>query len=79
MGDSIAEDYSLELIYKKPFHDIWKEEKDDRDLKVLSERMGVMGRDGRFALGEEEWEACGQSLSSTHVSLLDANHDQDFT
>jgi len=55
----IAEDYGLELIYKKPFHDIWKEEKDDRDLKVLSERMGVMGRDGRFALGEEEWEACG--------------------
>lgn len=56
---AIAEDYSLELIYKKPFHDIWKEEKDDRDLKVLSERMGVTDREGKFALGDEEWEGCG--------------------
>ena len=57
--NSIAEDYSLELIYKKPFHDIWREEKDDKDLRSLSERMGVRDREGKFALGDEEWEACG--------------------
>ncbi|CAZ84713.1 unnamed protein product [Tuber melanosporum] len=56
---AIAEDYNLELIYKKPFHDIWREEKDDKDLRILSERMGVRDREGRFALGGEEWEACG--------------------
>ncbi|KAH0608666.1 uncharacterized protein H6S33_001800 [Morchella sextelata] len=56
---AIAEDYSLELIYKKPFHDIWKEEREDRDLKVLAERMGVVGRDGTFAIDDEQWDACG--------------------
>lgn len=55
----IAEDYSLELIYKKPFHDIWREEREDRDLKVLAERMGVVGRDGTFAIDDEQWDACG--------------------
>ncbi|PWW74347.1 hypothetical protein C7212DRAFT_299011 [Tuber magnatum] len=59
---AIAEDYNLELIYKKPFHDIWREEKDDKDLRILSERMGVRDREGRFALGSEEWEACGLYL-----------------
>jgi hypothetical protein len=51
------------LIYKKPFHNIWEEEKDDRDLRILSERMGVRDRDGKFALGEDEWEACGKFLA----------------
>jgi mRNA (guanine-N7-)-methyltransferase len=60
---SIAEDYNLELEYKKLFHDVWKEEKDDPELKVLSERMGVRNRDGSFALGEDEWEACGFYLA----------------
>lgn len=61
---AIAEDYNLELVYKKPFHDIWKEEKDDRDLKVLSERMGVTDREGKFLLGDEEWEGCGMLFFS---------------
>lgn len=61
---AIAEDYNLELVYKKPFHDIWKEEKDDRDLKVLSERMGVTDRSGKFLLGDEEWEGCGMLFYS---------------
>ena len=55
----IAEDYGLELLYKKPFHDVWKDEKDQPELKRLSERMGVT-RDGKFALGDDEWEACGE-------------------
>lgn len=59
---AIAEDYSLELIYKKPFHDIWREEREDRDLKELAERMGVVGRDGSFAIDDEQWDACGLYL-----------------
>jgi mRNA (guanine-N7-)-methyltransferase len=56
----IAEDYGLELEYKKPFHNVWEEEKDQSELRVLSERMGVRRRDGSFALGDDEWEACGK-------------------
>jgi mRNA (guanine-N7-)-methyltransferase len=57
----IAEDYGLELEYKKLFHDVWREEKNNAELKLLSERMGVIRRDnGEFALGDDEWEACGE-------------------
>jgi len=57
----IAEDYGLELEYKKLFHDVWREEKNHPELKLLSERMGVIRRDnGEFALGDDEWEACGE-------------------
>lgn len=70
---AIAEDYNLELVYKKPFHDIWKEEKDDRDLKVLSERMGVTDRDGKFLLGDEEWEGCGMLFTSCVLYERKAN------
>ncbi|KAF8534506.1 mRNA capping enzyme-domain-containing protein [Trichophaea hybrida] len=60
----IAEDYGLELEYKKLFHDVWREEKNHPELKQLSERMGVIRRDnGEFALGDEEWEACGIYLA----------------
>lgn len=59
----LAEDYGLELEYKKPFHDVWREEKDQSELKILSERMGVRRRDGSFALGDDEWEACGFYLA----------------
>jgi mRNA (guanine-N7-)-methyltransferase len=65
----IAEDYGLELEYKKPFHNVWEEEKDQSELRVLSERMGVRRRDGSFALGDDEWEACGE-LSPFRVRMV---------
>ncbi|KAI5857714.1 mRNA capping enzyme-domain-containing protein [Tricharina praecox] len=61
----IAEDYGLELEYRKPFHDVWREEKDQPEMRHLSERMGVRNRDGSFALGDDEWEACGFYLAFT--------------
>jgi mRNA (guanine-N7-)-methyltransferase len=55
---ALAEDYNLELRYRKPFADIWKEEGDDPILGPLSLRMGVKeSSDGPLKLTEEELEA----------------------
>ena len=57
----IAEDYNLELQYRKPFADVWKEEKDDAVLGPLSERMGVRERGrGALAVSDEEMEAASR-------------------
>ncbi|GAD97550.1 mRNA cap methyltransferase [Paecilomyces variotii No. 5] len=55
---ALTEEYNLELQYRKPFLDIWNEEKDDPELGPLSERMGVRGRGrGPLLVSEEELEA----------------------
>lgn len=58
---SLTEDYNLELQYRKPFLDIWEDEKNDRELGPLSERMGVRDRaTGALAMTEEEKEAASE-------------------
>ncbi|KMP01215.1 mRNA cap guanine-N7 methyltransferase [Coccidioides immitis] len=54
---ALTQDYNLELQYRKPFLDVWREEKDDPILGPLSERMGVRSRDGTLMVNEEELEA----------------------
>ncbi|KAJ5825626.1 hypothetical protein N7474_002764 [Penicillium riverlandense] len=55
---ALTEDYNLELQYRKPFMEIWEEEKNDPELGPLSERMGVRDRaTGALAMTEEEKEA----------------------
>ncbi|KAI9749107.1 MAG: hypothetical protein M4579_006997 [Chaenotheca gracillima] len=57
---ALAEDYNLELQYRKPFTEIWREEKDDPVLGPLSERMHVRERDrGPLLVSDEEMEAAG--------------------
>ncbi|PGH13334.1 hypothetical protein AJ79_03751 [Helicocarpus griseus UAMH5409] len=51
---ALTQDYNLELQYRKPFLDIWNEEKDDPILGPLSERMGVRGRGGGPVLVTDE-------------------------
>lgn len=60
----LAEDYNLEMQYRKSFTDVWAEEKDDPILGLLSEKMGVreQGR-GPLLVSEEEMEAASK-LSS---------------
>ncbi|KAJ5292907.1 uncharacterized protein N7443_008860 [Penicillium atrosanguineum] len=59
---ALTEDYNLELQYRKPFLDIWEEEKDDRELGPLSERMGVRNRTtGELNMTEEEKDAVTRS------------------
>ena len=61
---ALAEDYNLELQYRKPFADVWKEEKDDAVLGPLSERMGVRERGrGDLLVSGEEMEAAGFYLA----------------
>ena len=61
---AIAEDYNLELQYRRPFADVWKEEKDDPILGPLSERMGVRERgNGRFLVSDDEMEAASFYLA----------------
>ncbi|KAL4887015.1 mRNA capping enzyme-domain-containing protein [Aspergillus karnatakaensis] len=55
---ALTEDYNLELQYRKPFLEVWREEKDDPELGPLSERMGVRDRaTGDLLMTEEEKEA----------------------
>jgi len=54
---ALAEDYGLELMYRKPFPEVWEEERDDPILGPLSERMGVRDRSGRVNVSKEEMEA----------------------
>lgn len=55
---ALAEEYNLELQYRKPFAEVWDEEKDDPFLGPLSERMGVRGRErGPLLISKEEMEA----------------------
>ncbi|OCK81660.1 guanine-N(7)-methyltransferase [Lepidopterella palustris CBS 459.81] len=54
----LAEDYNLELQYRRPFNEVWDEQKDDPILGPLSERMGVRDRrDGRLLVNKEEMDA----------------------
>lgn len=60
---SLTTEYNLELIYRRPFLDIWNEEKDDPELGPLSERMGVRGRgDGQLLVSDEELDAAGETF-----------------
>ncbi|KAF2091342.1 guanine-N(7)-methyltransferase, partial [Saccharata proteae CBS 121410] len=57
---ALAEEYNLELQYRKPFKEVWDEERDDRELGPLSERMGVRERGGgELLVGREEMDAAG--------------------
>lgn len=58
---SLTQDYNLELQYRKPFLDIWQEEKDGPILGPLSERMGVRARGGGpLLVSEEELDAASE-------------------
>ncbi|KAK5721437.1 mRNA cap guanine-N7 methyltransferase [Elasticomyces elasticus] len=61
---ALAEDYGLELLYRKGFREVFEDESSDKELGMLAERMGVMsrdrsqGRDGNgLMVSEEEMEA----------------------
>ncbi|KAJ5583350.1 hypothetical protein N7535_001970 [Penicillium sp. DV-2018c] len=55
---ALTEDYNLELQYRKPFLDIWEDEKNHPELGPLADRMGVRDRvTGTLNMTEEEKEA----------------------
>lgn len=54
---ALAEDYGLELLYRKGFRDVFESEVVDRDLGELAERMRVVDRQGNLRVSEQEMEA----------------------
>lgn len=55
---ALAEDYNLELQYRRSFTDIWKEEQDGS--RELSKRMGVIdAQSGELMVTNKEMEAAG--------------------
>ncbi|KAK8861479.1 hypothetical protein IAR55_002300 [Kwoniella newhampshirensis] len=55
--ESLAMEYKLRLVYKKPFHDILQEEQGSRDFGPLLGKMGVVNADGESAMDADQWEA----------------------
>lgn len=72
MGPRLTEDYNLELQYRKPFLDVWEDEKNDREMGPLSERMGVRDRaTGALMMTEEEKDAASEySASLNHLKTI---------
>ncbi|KAI9104674.1 guanine-N(7)-methyltransferase [Phlyctochytrium arcticum] len=57
---SMAKEYGMELIYRKPFHQIFNEEKEDRESLGLLKRMNVLNEEG--TIGMDEWDIVGLYL-----------------
>lgn len=51
----LAEEYGLELIYNKKFHQVYEEASQELDFNQLLYRMNVISEEGH--LSAEEWEA----------------------
>ncbi|KAF2837406.1 guanine-N(7)-methyltransferase [Patellaria atrata CBS 101060] len=55
---ALAEDYNLELQYRRPFNEVWNEEKDVPEMVRLSEVMNVRDRrTGELMVSPQEIEA----------------------
>jgi len=59
---ALAEEFNLELLYRKGFKEVYFDESEDRELGMLAERMGVRSRDrsapnNGCLVGDEEMEA----------------------
>lgn len=61
---ALAEEYHLELEFKKPFLRLFDEELDHNSWTLsTAESMGVVKRDGRLGIEGDEREACGFYLA----------------
>jgi mRNA (guanine-N7-)-methyltransferase len=59
----LAEDANLEMVYRRSFHEIYEDEKDDPVFGRLMDRMGVKDEDGTRGIKGEEWDAAGLYLA----------------
>ncbi|KAI9659647.1 MAG: mRNA cap guanine-N7 methyltransferase [Alyxoria varia] len=67
---ALALEYDLELQYKKPFGEVWREERDERELRELARRMNVLDKEtGEFRVSREEWEATAFYLAFCFTKL----------
>ncbi|KAF2434333.1 guanine-N(7)-methyltransferase [Tothia fuscella] len=54
---ALAEDFNLELEYRKSFMEVWDEEGRNREFGQLAERMKVKDRNGNLQVSDEERDA----------------------
>ncbi|GJJ67892.1 mRNA (guanine-N7-)-methyltransferase [Entomortierella parvispora] len=57
----LAEEYGLELIYNKKFHQVYEEASQEHDFNQLLYRMNVISENG--SLSADEWEAANVYLA----------------
>lgn len=59
----MAEDYKLELVYRKGFHKVYDDETSEHpELYDLARRMGVVKDDGSLGIEGDQREAAGTLL-----------------
>ncbi|KAK4549559.1 hypothetical protein LTR36_006556 [Oleoguttula mirabilis] len=61
---ALAEDYGLELLYRKGFKEVLEDESGDRELGMLAERMGVMSRDRSQGVGGDGLLVTGEEMEA---------------
>lgn len=58
----MASDYKLDLVYKKEFHEVFEENREDPEFGPLMVRMKVVDTEGESSMDEHQWEAASTSL-----------------
>ncbi|KAK9235598.1 mRNA capping enzyme-domain-containing protein [Lipomyces kononenkoae] len=67
---AMAEDYKLELIYRKGFHDVFEDETSEHpELFDICRRMGVTKQDGSYGIEGDQREAAGFYLAFAFEKL----------
>ncbi|KAK9485568.1 mRNA capping enzyme-domain-containing protein [Lipomyces starkeyi] len=67
---AMAEDYKLELIYRKGFHDVFEDETSEHpELFDICRRMGVTNQDGSYGIEGDQREAAGFYLAFAFEKL----------
>lgn len=54
---ALAQEYNLEMLYRKQFHDIFFEEQKDYQMKMLLEHMNLVNNKGERIISDDEWDA----------------------
>jgi len=71
--DRLAEEYGLELVYNKKFHQVYEEASQETDFNQLLYRMNVISEDGH--LSGDEWEAASKCLESYSFPFLSSHYE----
>jgi mRNA (guanine-N7-)-methyltransferase len=56
----LALEHNLHLIERKEFHDIFMEERDNKDYSQLLKKMKVVDDQGESQMDEDQWEAASE-------------------
>lgn len=66
----MAEEYSLRLVYKAEFHEVYQEHHEHPEFGQLLQRMHVVNARGESQMDEEQWDAASKYLPFAMMSSL---------